>query len=165
MPIKWLLWGPAGTGKSAISAMCAKAIAKNEFGIECIGGRAMSVNDVKRWNDTAPYRPMFGDTIVKRIEEFDLCNRDVQHDLLLFLDHQPKHWAVICTMNSSVSALEPRLQSRFKQSKFTKIDTADIAELLVTKHGVPRDVAFNIADSADGDVRQALNDMSDYLTI
>lgn len=75
----------------------------------------------------------------------------------------PTYHAIIATTNLQLSALQQRLQSRFKVHRFEGVSLDAIALFITTKWTIPHDVAMKIAQSADGDVRQSLNDTEAYL--
>lgn len=163
MPIAWLFHGPPGTGKSNLAKLCAMEIAKSEFAIERVSGATLGVDVVRGWLAHLNYIPLYGKATVKWIEELDLASDAAQNAMLLLLDQLPKHWAVIATTNENLKALQPRLQSRFQQRKFEKVEAIYIEKYLCNHYGVTQNIAQQISYSADGDVRLAINDGLDTL--
>lgn len=153
---RWLFLGDPGIGKSAAALALASMIAGSPASIEHVNGQSCTVDLVRHWRDSLPYRPMFGDS-VKLIDELDLASPAAQNELLTVLDRLPGWTHVIATTNKTLEALVPRLQTRFSQFPFSKPSAQDIADLL-TRFTVPPSVASRIASGATGNVRAALLD-------
>ncbi len=152
----WLFLGEPGIGKTESALALAKILAPEKCCIEQCNGQSCSVDLVRQWRDSQPFKPLFGDS-VKLIDELDLASPAAQNELLTFLDRQPTWQHVIATTNKNIDALQPRLQSRFQPFTFQPVQASEIATLL-TQFGLAANVAQRIAIGVAGNVRAALLD-------
>ena len=153
---RWLFLGEPGIGKSEAALALARQLAPEHCCVEALNGQSCTVDLVRSWRDSQPYRPLYGDG-VKLIDELDLASAAAQNEMLTFLDRLPVWQHVIATTNRSLDALQPRLQTRFSQYQLSPVKAGDIATLLA-RFGLDLDVARNIANSVSGNVRAALLD-------
>ena len=152
----WLFLGEPGIGKTESALALAKTLAPEKCCIEQINGQSCTVDLVRQWRDSQPFKPLFGDS-VKLIDELDLASPAAQNELLTFLDRLPPWQHVIATSNKSLDALQPRLQSRFQSFQLQPVQASEIATLL-SQFGLAASVAQRIASGVAGNVRAALLD-------
>lgn len=155
-PIKLLLPGPPGTGKSALALYLQRLLGCNKFSTMKLNGTQVRIETVEQMASQMHYRSLFGDYRMIWIDEADEIPRVAQVRFLTLLDDLPAGVAVICTSNSSMRNFEDRFQSRF-QAFDVKAPTTQEIEWLLRKW-VDGPTAAAIAQSARGNVRQALLD-------
>lgn len=158
---RWLFLGEPGIGKSEAALALAGRLAGHPCCIDHVNGQSCSVELVRQWRDSLPYRPLYGDA-VKLIDELDLASLPAQHELLSVLDKLPPWQHVIATTNKSLSALAPRLQTRFQQYPFKPVPPGEIVSLL-TRFGLKVQDATAIALGVAGNVRAGLLDAQSNL--
>ncbi len=162
-PVKILLYGPPGVGKTSIADMIADELAGTRFAIEEFNGKLVTVETVKQWMGALGIHSLFGVYSVKIINEMDRCTRDAQDLLLSYLDRLPSGRAVIGTSNLQLDLLTERFQTRFQSIKLASPSTEDIAEFLQRHWPVDESTALRIAVGSGGCVRAALADLESWL--
>jgi replication-associated recombination protein RarA len=162
-PVKVLLYGPPGVGKTTIAEMLAADLAGTPFSIEDFNGKLVGVETVKAWMGSLSCGCLFGDFAVRIVNELDRCSRDAQDLLLTYLDKMPVGRAFIGTSNLQLDLLTERFQTRFQSIKLTAPSTEEIATFLIRKWDVDKSVAFQIAVGSGGCVRAALADLENHL--
>lgn len=163
VPVKLLLYGPPGVGKTSIADMVADVLSGTRFAIEEYNGKLVTVEMVKHWMGTLGTRSLFGVYSVKIINEMDRCTRDAQDLLLSYLDRLPPGRAVIGTSNLQLDLLTERFQTRFQSIKITAPSTEEIAALLRRHWPVDEATSLRIAVGSGGCVRAALADLETWL--
>lgn len=161
-PIKVLLYGPPGIGKTTIADLLAGELSGSPFAVEDFNGKLVGIETVKTWMTALSYGNLFGDFGVKIINELDRCSRDAQDLLLTYLDKLPVGRAFIGTSNLQLDLLTERFQTRFQAIKLRAPDTEEIAKFLIQKWDVDKAVAYQIAVGSGGCVRAALADLENY---
>ncbi len=163
VPLKLLLYGPPGVGKTSVADMVAECLAGTRFAVEEFNGKLVTVEVVKQWMGSLSTRSLFGVYSVKIINELDRCTRDAQDLMLSYLDHLPKGRAVIGTSNLQLDLLTERFQTRFQSIKLGAPPTEEIAALLRRHWPVDEPTSLRIAVGSGGCVRAALADLESWL--
>ena len=163
VPVKILLYGPPGVGKTSIADMVADELAGTRFAIEEFNGKLVTVETVKQWMAGLSAGSLFGVYSVKIINEMDRCTRDAQDLLLSYLDRMPPGRAVIGTSNLQLDLLTERFQTRFQSIKLGTPTTEEISDMLCQRWQVERQTALRIAVGSGGCVRAALADLETWL--
>lgn len=160
-PMKVLLHGDPGTGKTAVANVVATRLAFHSTAVETVNGKAVDVDLVRKWHSAFPYRHLGDGFRVIVINEVDTITRAAQDLLLSVLDELPAWWTVIGTMNKACADVTARFQTRFQQFTVGAPSVADIAALLET-FGL-NGQAKPIAQGCGGNVRAALLDAQSVL--
>lgn len=165
MPVKMLLFGAPGTGKSRLVQMFANRLAWHPTAVEDISGRNVTIDVVRRWQESAHYIPIGGHWVIKTIQELDLCPPASQELLLQFLDEAPKHTAFLGTSNLQLAMLSERFETRLQQFRVEAPSTEEIAEFLSKRWGFPNQRALEISFGSGGNVRAACLDAQSILDV
>ena len=163
-PMKVLLYGPPGVGKTSVADMVAMALCKEQaLAIEDFNGREISLETVRRWMDSLAYAGLFGGYEVRVVNELDRASKESQDLLLTYLDKLSPGKAFIGTSNLQLDLLTERFQTRFQAIKLTPPTTEELAAFLTARWPVPAVTASQIAVGSGGCVRAALADLESYL--
>ena len=165
MPVKLLLYGPPGVGKTSVADMVADELSGSRFAIEEYNGKLVTVEVVKQWMGSLGACSLFGVYSVRIINEMDRCSRDAQDLLLSYLDRLPPGRAVIGTSNLQLDLLTERFQTRFQSIKLAAPSTEEIAGMLRRHWPVDKATSLRIAVGSGGCVRAALADLETWLDV
>jgi len=161
-PMKILLYGVPGIGKTSIAQMLAAELTDSKWSIEETNGKLVTIETVKGWMRELAYGSLFGDWMVKIVNELDRCSRDAQDLLLEYMDKLPPGRAFIGTSNLDLEQLTERFQTRFQSIKLPAPDSDEIRGFLMQRWEVPEPVASMIAVGCGGNVRAALADLETH---
>ncbi len=161
-PIKLLLYGPPGVGKTTIAEILADELSGSQWATEEANGKLVTIETVKGWMRELAYGSLFGDWSVKIVNELDRCSRDAQDLLLTYLDKLPPGRAFIGTSNLDLGQLTERFQTRFQAIKLESPASEEIRGFLMNRWEVPEQVASMIAVGCGGNVRAALLDLETH---
>ena len=161
-PIKLLLQGDPGVGKSSLAGRFIECIGANKWTTTKLNGTELTVEEISEWAGRLAYREIYGDYRVLWLEEVDKVNKTVQTRLLTVLDDLPDHVAVVCTSNKDLSAFEPRFQSRF-QTLVVKSPAVEEIKTLLARWPLNETDIVRIAHFCCGNVRLALFDAQNAL--
>lgn len=158
-PVKLLLHGEPGCGKSAICKLTAEALVP-QFITERISGQQLTADGVREWIDHARYIPTAW--IVRIVEEVDLVSPQAEALLLQYLDLMPKQTALLCTSNKEMGDLSNRFQSRFQVIEVERPTPSEVAAWLTERWPDESAECHDIAHAQKGDVRASLNDLQTH---
>lgn len=157
-PLKFLMNGNPGTGKSALAEFIRKSVnADPKWSTFKYNGTGVRVDVVEQIQRDLHYKDLFGAYRMILINEADKIPHIAQVAMLSLLDDLPQNVAVVCTSNSKIEEFEPRFQSRFQVFTVGPAPETEINVLL--KQWIHHTETLNrIAAFACGNVRQALLD-------
>ena len=159
-PMKLLLYGPPGVGKTSVAEMTALALCGGQaLAIEDFNGREITLDSVRRWMDSLAYHGLSGGYEVRVVNELDRAGKESQDLLLTYLDKLRPGRAFIGTSNLQLDLLTERFQTRFQAWKIAAPEADEIAAWLVRRWKAPKPLAHEIALGCGGCVRAALADL------
>jgi len=168
-PLKILLYGCPGTGKTELIKMSAVQLtglpldkSGNSFATESVNGKNVNSEMIRRWMEGLSYRPMHRFE-VKCVNEIDRMHPDSQVLILDYLDAMGEGRAFFATSNLELNQLTERFETRLQQFKVASPTTAEIAAFLVSHWRIRKARAMEIAVGARGNVRCALMDLQSVL--
>ena len=110
--------------------------------------------------DKAAYRPFEGRRRVVVIVPADALNAEAQNALLKTLEEPPSA-STFVLVTARPDVLLPTVRSRCQRVRFGRLSEAEVASVLVARHGYGPAEAHAAAAAADGSVGQALEGGSD----
>jgi len=161
-PVKVIIRGDPGIGKSALVDAFIEQLGANKWTTTKWNGTELNVDRINDWANRLCFKEIYGNYRVLRIEEVDKVNPVVQARLLTVLDDLPSNVAIIGTSNKELKDFDPRFQSRFQVFQL-KPPGADQIAWLLKKFGLRKDDINRIAQFACGNVRLALFDAQSAL--
>ena len=164
-PVKILLYGAPGTGKTRLVEMFANLLAWHPTAIENTNGRNLTIDVVRRWQESSCYIPLGGRFVIKTVQELDTATPQAQDLLLSFLDDAKPYTVFLGTSNLMLMQLTERFETRMQQFKVTPPTTEEIAALLVKRWGFKKQRAMEIAVGSGNNVRAALLDAQSVLDV
>jgi replication-associated recombination protein RarA len=158
-PIKVLLLGKPGIGKSALAEYCCSKIGCDRFNTTLLNGTQVKIEEVEAIARSLHYKELFGSYRVLRFEEVDKMSNVAQVRMLTLLDELPPYSAVIATSNCALTELEERFQSRFLVLELQPPPDSEIGDLLLKlAPALPEPSIRQVMTFACGNVRRALLD-------
>jgi len=170
-PLKVLLYGVPGTGKTELIKMAAVQLtglpldkAGNSFATESVNGKNVNSEMIRRWMEGLSYRPMQRFE-VKLVNEIDRMHPDSQVLILDYLDAMGEGRAFFATSNLELNQLTERFESRLQQFRVSSPAAEEIAAFLVSRWRIGKARALEIASGARGNVRAACLDCQSVLDV
>lgn len=158
-PLKLMLLGPPGTGKSALADFLTAQLGCGKWSVHKFNGTQLKIEQVEDLARSLRYTDLFGGYRLVRIEEVDKVPTVAQVNLLTVLDDLPDRTAVVCTSNCKVDVLEERYQTRFIVLDVRGPTQDELKTFLQTNWPtLPPAEVTKIATFACGNVRAALLD-------
>jgi DNA polymerase III delta prime subunit len=164
-PVKMLLYGPPGVAKTRLVEMFASRLAWHPSAIESINGRSVTIDTVRRWQESARYIPIGGQFVIKILNEIDTAPSASLDLLLTVFDEAPKHSAFLCTSNLHLMSLSERFETRLQQFRVDAPSTEQIAGFLMKRWGFSERQAMEISVGSGGNVRCACLDAQSILDV
>jgi DNA polymerase III subunit delta' len=116
---------------------------------------SIKIDQVRDAIDRSAYRPFEGRRRLVIVDEADALVPEAQNALLKTLE-EPPPGSVFVLITSRPDVLLPTVRSRCQRLRFGPLAAADVAEVLITAHGVEPADAHAAAAAADGSVGRAL---------
>jgi replication-associated recombination protein RarA len=161
-PLKFLLNGPPGIGKSALTLYAQHLLGCDKWTTRRLNGTQVKIELVESLAGKLHYKSLYGDYQLILIDEADEIPRVAQVRLLTLLDELPDSAAVICTSNCPLKNFENRFQTRFQVFDLAGPQSDEIEKLIARFLNNPAAIK-QIATLACGNVRQALLDVQGVL--
>jgi len=171
---RWLFEsdGIAGCGKTSAAYVTARALGCDEFSIERIDSRMVSIQDLRQLANSMGSYGWGGST--RRcyiVDEIQHLNRDCLRMLLGLLENLPTHVIIIGTTTSVTWADEvDGLYSRWRRFRFRKPSAPAVAELLeriAREVSLPIPPAFKwlayVQELVGNNVRDCIDQLPDAL--
>lgn len=155
-PVKLLLHGPPGVGKSEVARALGKRLT-HDVEIDKVNGRDCGVDQIRDWSIRCHGSSLFSPWRVFVIEEVDTMTEGARINIITFLDDLPEERAVICTTNN-LEKLPERIWSRFERHEVGPPTEAEIQALLIERKGLGQGAASMLSVTCAGNVRAALLD-------
>jgi len=156
-PLKYLLNGRPGLGKSALVAYLQHLLGCNKWNTTKLNGTQCKVEMIEEIAQHLACTSLFGDWRLLWIDEADAIPPVAQVRFLTLLDDLPPGVAIACTSNCKLRDFEERFQTRFQAFEIAPPSTEEIVTLL-RRYLPDEPEIINAATFADGNVRQALLD-------
>lgn len=164
-PVKMLIYGAPGLGKSRLVEMFSKRLAWHPTAVENTNGRNVTIDVVRCWQEQAHYIPIGGRLVIKSVEELDTCPPASQDLLLHYLDGMKSGMIFLGTSNLQLTMLSERFETRLQQFRVNAPSTEEIAAFLVKRWGFSKRQALEISVGSSGNVRAALMDSQSILDV
>ena len=156
-PLKYLLNGRPGLGKSALVAYLQQRLDCNQWTTIKLNGTQCKVELIEDIARQLAGTSLFGDWRLLWIDEADAIPPVAQVRFLTLLDDLSPGVAIACTSNCKLRDFEERFQTRFQAFEIAPPTTEEIVSLL-RRYLPDEPEVVNAATFADGNVRQALLD-------
>ncbi len=162
-PLKLLISGAPGIGKTSLVNMIARTLASHPVAIEDVNGKEVGLELARDWTRSLAYGSIFGSWSVKVVNELDRCSKDAQDMLLTYLDRMKPGHAFLGTTNLDLSSLTERFQTRFQSVRLQPPENEVLAVFLARRWGAPIAITRQIAEGSKGNVRAALADLEMWM--
>jgi replication-associated recombination protein RarA len=157
-PIKVIFAGDPGVGKSTLAKLLITLLGvTSKWSVKKYSGKDITVETVREIAADLHYKDLFGAYRIIWIEEVDAASADGLTRFLMEIDDLPNACALICTTNAKDGDMKKRFETRLK---FYQVDHPEPHEIqaLLTRFGISKRDAVQIATFACGNVRAALLD-------
>jgi DNA polymerase III delta prime subunit len=158
-----LLYGHPGTGKSRLAMLTALLLAGHPLGVEHVNGQSCNIETIRKWREGSAYRPLYGQRIVKLIDECDAMSEAALNEYRTLSDTLPPCCDIIMTTNKLLAELQPQLQSRAFAHRFKPCNAVPLGHWLTERFGIEGNEALRIAQANRGDIRASLFDAEAWL--
>ncbi len=155
-PIKILLNGPPGTGKTTLANYLHQRIGSSKWSTLKLNGTSLKIEQAEEIARSLQFTSMFPEYRYFQIEEADKMSAQAQVRLLTIIDDLPQNCAIVCTSNCQIDQFEERFQTRFQAFEVLGPEPDEIEALLLTFLGHAPALAKHLAVLCCGNVRQAL---------
>ena len=162
-PLKLLVCGAPGIGKTCLVNMVARTLAAHSSAISDHNGREVGLDLVREWLRGIGQSSLFGAWQVKVVNELDRCSRDAQDLLLTYLDRMGPGQAFLGTTNLDLDRLTERFQTRFLPVRLQPPENEVLAAFLASRWNAPIAITRRIAEGANGNVRAAMADLEMWM--
>ena len=162
-PLKLLISGAPGIGKTSLVNMIARTLASHPVAIEDVNGKEVGLELAREWTRSLAYGSLFGSWSVKVVNELDRCSKDAQDMLLTYLDRMKPGHAFLGTTNLDLGSLTERFQTRFQSVRLQPPENEVLAAFLARRWAAPIGITRQIAEGARGNVRAAMADLEMWL--
>ena len=162
-PLKFLITGAPGIGKTSLVNMIAHTLASHPVAIEDVNGKEVGLELAREWTRSLAYGSIFGSWSVKVVNELDRCSKDAQDMLLTYLDRMKPGHAFLGTTNLDLGSLTERFQTRFQSVRLQSPENEVLAAFLARRWRVPITITRQIAKGSQGNVRAALADLEMWM--
>ncbi len=162
-PIKLLITGAPGIGKTCLVNLIARTLASHPVAIEDVNGKEVGLELAREWTRSLAYGSIFGSWSVKVVNELDRCSKDAQDMLLTYLDRMKPGHAFLGTTNLDLGSLTERFQTRFQSVRLKPPENEVLAAFLARRWGAPIAITRQIAEGSKGNVRAALADLEMWI--
>jgi replication-associated recombination protein RarA len=155
-PMKLLLYGDAGVGKSSLVEYLLTRLETQKWSITKLSGTEFRLEDAQSFAARLCYPDLYSKYKVLWIEEMDRASHTARAAMLPMLDTLPDRVAVVVTTNKDVDEMEKRFFTRFQSFKIDAPTSDEIRGLLKRWRKLRADTINRIAEFCCGNVRQAL---------
>ena len=143
-------------GRCAACRKIERGVHADFFVLERPAAGSVKIDQVREVIAATGYRPFEGRWRVVVLDEADRLNPETQNALLKSLEEPPAS-TVFILISSRPETLLATIRSRCSRMRFGRLPAADVARLLVERHGVDAAEAHAIAAVADGSLGRALD--------
>ena len=162
-PLKLLITGAPGIGKTSLVNLIAHTLASHPVAIEDVNGKEVGLDLAREWTRSLAYGSIFGSWSVKVVNELDRCSKDAQDMLLTYLDRMKPGHAFLGTTNLDLGSLTERFQTRFQSVRLQPPENEVLAAFLAKRWRVPITITRQISDGSQGNIRAALADLEMWM--
>jgi DNA polymerase III subunit gamma/tau len=163
IPNAFLFQGPAGTGKTSLGRIVAKALDCSDLDYyELNIGDTRGIDAARQLINNARYKPLGGKVKIFCLNEVHMANKEFFNALLTTMEEPPPHLKfILCTTepNKIISTIRQRCRT-FETKPITQPLIRKLLKEVLFKENIedfPQEALQKISDLAQGSPRQALN--------